>query len=57
MHPRSGALETYNQLLANSFSTHPEPIDNRNFIERLTQFRKLATLDNEETARSVLYPK
>ena len=57
MHPRSGALETYNQLLANSFSTHPEPIDNRNFIERLTQFRKLATLGNEETARSVLYPK
>ncbi|MFT4653810.1 MAG: hypothetical protein ACI82S_001463 [Patiriisocius sp.] len=56
-YPESKALDTYNKVLANSFSSQQQQIDYREFIERLTQFRKLAKTNNNETALSMLYPK
>ncbi|MFT5997036.1 MAG: hypothetical protein ACI9RV_002647, partial [Glaciecola sp.] len=38
-------------------SSQQQQIDYREFIERLTQFRKLAKTNNNETALSMLYPK
>ncbi len=56
-YPESQALDTYNKVLANSFSSQHQQIDYREFIERLTQFRMLAKKDNNETVLSMLYPK
>jgi hypothetical protein len=56
-YPQSQALDTYNKVLANSFSSQYEEIDYREFIDRLTHFRKLAKQNNHESALSILYPK
>jgi hypothetical protein len=56
-HPESKALDAYNTILGNRFSAKHQEISYNELIDRFSDFRQCAKVENKQAPLSKLYPK